>query len=136
MEIENYITALTNIDGLLWQVIGALKAELVKNSQANYNTYDLSDKNCDIGFTEKEINSMPKNFRKQFRTQGHTAHIRRKQNSASTYSYEIRYRKNDYNISVCAKTLELAKQKFIETLAKTESQPKQLTPFVLYYTVV
>lgn len=127
MEIENYITALTNIDGLLWQVIGALKAELVKNSQSNYNTYDLSDKNCDIGFTEKEINSMPKKFRKQFRTQGHTAHIRRKQNSASTYSYEIRYRKNGYNISVCAKTLELAKQKFIETLAKTESQPKQLT---------
>lgn len=30
MEIRNYITALTQIDGLLWQVIGALKAEIVK----------------------------------------------------------------------------------------------------------
>lgn len=32
MEIENYISALTKIDGLLWQVIGALKAEVVKKT--------------------------------------------------------------------------------------------------------
>ena len=30
MRIEDYIIALTQIDGLLWQVIGALKAEILK----------------------------------------------------------------------------------------------------------
>lgn len=34
MEIENYIAALTKIDGYLWEVIGALKAESTKKMLA------------------------------------------------------------------------------------------------------
>jgi len=30
MEWKDYVTALTQIDGLLWQVIGAMKAEQAK----------------------------------------------------------------------------------------------------------
>lgn len=35
MKIDNYITALENIDNMIWQVIGALKGEKVKKIKVN-----------------------------------------------------------------------------------------------------
>lgn len=35
MEWKDYVTALTQIDGLLWQVIGAMKAEQAKKMPGN-----------------------------------------------------------------------------------------------------
>ena len=55
-----------------------------------------------LKFTEKEISIMPKTFRKEFRTQGCTARIRKRQSGKNTWNYEIRYRRNGYNVCVSA----------------------------------
>ena len=94
-----------------------------------------------LKFTEKEISKMPKTFRKEFRTQGCTAHIRKRTDGRYVCSYEIRYRRNGYNISVSAKTVEQAKISFIEALKTTDPQtstkengtPKTFNEFSLYY---
>lgn len=60
---------------------------------------------------------MPKFFRNEFKLKGGlSAHIRQKPNG----SYEIRYRKNGYNISVCAKKLSDAKERFLFQLSQSD----------------
>lgn len=67
-------------------------------------------------FSAKEISSMPKTFRKEFRTEGCTAHIRKRRSGKNNWNYEIRYRRNGYNITVSSNYLDEAKRKFIEKL--------------------
>ena len=63
-----------------------------------------------LHFSSKEIQKMPKEFKKDFRLKGGiSAHVRKKANG----SYEIRYRRNGYNISVTSKVLEQAKERFL-----------------------
>ena len=82
----------------------------------NKNFTDLLKNNKQevLKFTEQEINKMPKTFRKEFRTDGCTARIRKRKVSKNAYSYEIRYRRNGYNVCVTDKNLENAKKKFID----------------------
>lgn len=69
---------------------------------------------------------MPKEFKKDFRLKGGiSAHVRKKANG----SYEIRYRRNGYNISVTSKVLEQAKERFLLKLALT---PEQLSATISF----
>ena len=96
-----------------------------------------------LKFNDKEILKMPKTFRKEFRTQGCTAHVRKRIDGRYKCSYEIRYTRNGYNISASATTLEEAKKNFIKKLnsieTKTENQnttfnvPKKFDEFALYW---
>ena len=79
-----------------------------------------------LKFTDKEISKMPKTFRKEFRVDGCTARIRKRCDGRYNCSYEIRYRRNGYNLSVSAPTLEEAKEKFIKKL-QTASADVQAT---------
>ena len=63
-------------------------------------------------FTQKEINQMPKTFKKEFRTDGCTAHVRKRKCSKNGYTYDIRYNRNGYSICVTNKSLETAKLLF------------------------
>lgn len=79
---------------------------------------DCTAKTEFLEFTPKEISKMPTFFRKEFRLKGGTvAHIRVKPNG----SYEIRYRRGGINISVSAKTVEAAKERFIEKLCESKT---------------
>ena len=69
-------------------------------------------KEIDLIFTEKEISKMPRSFRKIFRTNKHTAHVRRKDGDV----YEIRMQIDGYRITASAKYLDLAKERFIKKL--------------------
>ena len=71
-------------------------------------------------FSTKELSLMPKTFRKEFRTQGCTAHVRKRRRGKHGWNYEIRYRRNGYNITASANNLDQAKHKFIEMLNSTE----------------
>ena len=95
----------------------------------NKNFTDLLKKNKQevLKFTEQEINKMPKTFRKEFRTDGCTARVRKRKVSTNAYSYEIRYRRNGYNVCVTDKNLEEAKKKFIEKLQTAEKLEKRTT---------
>lgn len=94
-----------------------------------------------LEFTEKEILKMPKSFRKEFRTQGCTAHVRRRKSGKHSWNYEIRYRRNGYRVEASSNNLEVAKKKFIEKLnvadklgpMKDSSVPTTFHEFAKYY---
>ena len=67
---------------------------------------------------------MPKTFKNEFRADGCTAHITKRKSGKNNYCYEIRYRRNGYNISVSSTSLTTAKERFIEELK--QAQPYQL----------
>lgn len=66
-----------------------------------------------LKFTEKEILKMPEYFRKIFRTDGVTGRIRVKIRKNGKKYFEIRYRRDGYNICVGSGSLLLAKRKFM-----------------------
>ena len=59
---------------------------------------------------------MPKTFKKEFILHGAVAHVIKRPSGKSSFTYEIRYRRNGYNISATSKNLEEAKKKFIDKL--------------------
>ena len=63
-------------------------------------------------FSDEEISKMPRKFRKIFRTNRQTAHVRRKEGEV----YEIRMQINGYRITASAKYLDTAKERFIKKL--------------------
>lgn len=73
-----------------------------------------------LRLTEKELTKLPKTFKKEFRTDGCTAHVRKRKSGKSGWNYEIRYRRNGYNVAVSANELEQAKKKFIDRLHEIE----------------
>ena len=115
---------------------------LIKNNNAATQG-DVKEQRLDdiseFKFTNKEINQMPKTFRKEFRADGCTARIRKKPSGKNGYLYEIRYRRNGYNISASNKNLEEAKRLFIEQLKtakvckKITGVPKTFHSFTMYY---
>lgn len=72
-----------------------------------------------LKFSIKEILKMPKHFRTKFRLQGCTAHVRKRTTGRYKCSYEIRYNRCGYHISVSATTLAQAKVRFIEKINNT-----------------
>jgi len=112
---------------------------LQQNALGQFALPNIQNNNT-LKFTKQEINSMPQHFRKEFRTDGCTARIRRKKVSKNAYSYEIRYRRNGYNILATSKNLEEAKKKFIEKLKtakpvqkKNISTPTTFNSFATFY---
>jgi hypothetical protein len=94
-----------------------------------------------LKFNDKEILQMPKTFRKEFRAQGCTAHVRKRTDGRYNCSYEIRYTRNGYNISASATTLDEAKRRFIEKLTAAiaigseaaQKIPKKFGEFATYW---
>lgn len=78
-------------------------------------------------FTNKEILKMPKQFRKQFRTAGCTAHVLKRRSGKNNWNYMIRYRRNGYNVVASSNSLEEAKRKFIEKLYAADQTQRQQT---------
>ena len=72
-------------------------------------------------FSRKEIDSMPRTFRKQFRCKGITAHVHKRRSGKRNWNYEIRCQVNYQKINVSSNNLEEAKQKFIRRLEEVES---------------
>ena len=72
-------------------------------------------------FSRKEIDSMPRTFRKQFRCKGITAHVHKRRSGKRNWNYEIRCQVNHQKINVSSNNLEEAKQKFIRKLEEVES---------------
>lgn len=77
-----------------------------------------------IKFTNEEVKSMSKTFKREFIGNGCVAHIIKRPSGKSGFYYEIRYRRNGYNITVSNKDLKTAKKMFIEATNKLESPEK------------
>ena len=69
---------------------------------------------AEIKFTKKEIESMSKTFKREFIANGMAAHIIERPSGKHGVFYEIRYRRNGYDIAVSNKELKRAKAMFVE----------------------
>ncbi len=136
-----------NIQFVLRLADESLKAEtlqeLIQSGQSTALTpsNDKQDKEAKFGlkFTTKEIDQMPKTFKKEFRAEGCTARIRKRQTGKNSYTYEIRYHRNGYNITITDKNLENGKSRFLATLKTAKpiekglGVPTTFHEFSIYY---
>ena len=95
-----------------------------------------------VGFlkiSDKEILKMPKSFRHTFRIEGKTICYRKRKRGKISCSYEARYRRHGYNLSVSATSLDDLIQKFISALHAAElgetatKIPTTFHEFAMYY---
>ncbi len=96
-----------------------------------------------VQFTDEEINTMPKTFRRLIILQQRRCRLRKHASGKNTTTYEIRFRRDGYDISASGKTIELAKANFIEKLKNATPQekgagggtsvPTTFTAFALYH---
>ena len=108
------------------------------NGQSGAEPQSQTGFNGFLKFTLQEVSKMPKDFTNYFRAEGCTVHYR-KRRRGNSISYEARYRRHGYNISVSGTTLQAVKQKFIKALKESESPrdmygiPKTFDKFAVYY---
>ena len=100
-------------------------------SQAGFNGF--------LKFTSQEVSKMPTDFKKYFRAEGCTIYYRKRRRGNSV-SYEARYRRHGYNISVSGPSLSVIKERFVQAIKDAESGQKTLrgipatfNRFALYY---
>ena len=65
-----------------------------------------------IIFTKGEITKMDKTFKKHFILNGYIAHVTKRQSGKKGFYYQIRYRRNGYNVEASSVNLQEAKRKF------------------------
>lgn len=78
-----------------------------------------------VQFTDKEIQQMPKIFRRLILIQKKRCRLRTRQSGKDGTTYEIRYRRDGYDVHVCGKTIEIAKANFIEKLKTAQPMEKK-----------
>ena len=76
-----------------------------------------------IKFTKEEVAHMAKTFKKEFIANGLVARVIKRQSGKRTFLYEIRYRRNGYNISASSTDIKEAKRRFLE-MTKPENIEK------------
>lgn len=81
-----------------------------------------------LEFTKEDIAKMPKNFQKIFNVEGRAARITCRKSGNNGVFYEIRYRRDGYNISVGSTDLDTAKVKFIKELYNVKSVRRPARP--------
>ena len=81
------------------------------------NSQSIKDKNvqsCIITFTNNEVKRMEKTFKKHFILNGYIAHVIKRKSGKNGFYYEIRYRRNGYNIRAASVDIHQAKRIFLE----------------------
>ncbi len=78
-----------------------------------------------VEFTDEEIKTMPKTFRRLIILQNRRCRLRTRQSGKDGTTYEIRYRRDGYDVHACGKTIEIAKANFIEKLKTAQPMEKK-----------
>lgn len=96
-----------------------------------------------VEFTQKEISQMPKNIKRLIIIDKKRCRLRTRRSGKNSITYQIRFRREGYEINANGKTIELAKVNFIEKAktakpiaSKAESTldiPTTFTAFALYH---
>ena len=74
-----------------------------------------------LKFDKTEVSKMPTNFKKYFRAEGCTVYYRKRMRSKYSCSYEARYRRHGYNISISGPSLAVVKERFIEAVKAADA---------------
>lgn len=102
----------------------------------------IGNENVEFTFTQQELTKMPLQFRKEYRIDGSIVRCRKRPTGLNKFTYEMRYRRDGYNVTATAKNLEECKAKFLAKLkeadkqkqiAKTENEKSKFGNFALYY---
>ena len=81
------------------------------------NSSCIMDENAQsntITFTKNEVKRMEKTFKKYFILNGYIAHVIKRKSGKNGFYYEIRYRRNGYNIRAASVDINEAKRIFLE----------------------
>ena len=78
-----------------------------------------------VEFTDEEIKAIPKTFKRLIIIQKKRCRLRTHVSGKDTTTYEIRYRRDGYDVSASGKTIELAKANFIEKLKTAQPIAKE-----------
>ncbi|MDE7087629.1 MAG: site-specific integrase [Clostridia bacterium] len=108
----------------------SIDENVLRNIIGQDTTKNLNGFAANLNFSEKEYLEMPKQFRKMFRHQGCVVRVYRRLSGKNHYNYEIRYRRDGYNVYASANNLEAAKQKFIDKLNEVDKYGAATTPSV------
>ena len=92
----------------------ALKCLIQCKEKENLINENENLKSDTIQFTKGEISDMDKTFKKHFIINGYIAHVTKRKSGKNSFYYDIRYRRNGYNIQACSVNLHEAKRKFLE----------------------
>ena len=133
-QLNNILQALNSVCAMKEDYLSVLQQLAENNPSKLKNTQE------NLTFTQKEIDKMPKAFKREFRAEGCTIRISRRKVSKNGYTYEIRYRRNGYNIYISDKNLERGKERFIEKLKtaqkvtkNTKTTPNTFHSFAMFY---
>ena len=116
-----------------------LKAMEIEKAKSYNDVKDKKAISTSIKFTKQEIEKMSKTFKKEFIANGCVAHIIKRPSGKKGVYYEIRYRRNGYNITVSNKDLHKAKELFVEATKSLDVEPMKATvpttfhEFAMYY---
>lgn len=103
---------LVNLSSELNQIIDrAIDAENAGATECPGMDFSLS---ATLRFKLSEIEKMSKTFKKEFIANGLAAHIIKRPSGKTGFYYEVRYRRNGYNLTASAKNIKDAKQKFLK----------------------
>ena len=94
--------------------IETLETLIRKDEEKNLISKNKSIKSDIIQFTKGEVSDMDKTFKKYFIINGYIAHVRKCKSGKNNFYFQIRYRRNGYNIQASSVNLHEAKRKFLE----------------------
>lgn len=122
-----------------------LRASTVASGKQSTTTKSIEKEYAKQGiveFTDEEIKTMPKQIRRLIIIQKKRCRIRTHVSGKDTFTYEIRFRRDGYDVSASGKTIELAKENFLVKLKsakqKTSNLDRMIIPqtfhsFAMYY---
>ena len=119
--------------GEIIQLANDLNATIIKAMEIEKTAGTPASKrkaiSATIKLTDEEIKGMSKTFKKEFVANGCVAHIIKRPSGKTGFYYEIRYRRNGYNITVSNKNLKTAKKMFVERTMRLDEpiKPKTIT---------
>lgn len=106
-----------------------LAKELLKHSDDKVTeTNSVTETNFTgiLKFNKQELNEMPKSLKKYFIVDGCAVCYRKRTNNGYRCSYEVRYNRHGYKISVSATSLPVVKARFIEALKHAKPIEKSM----------
>lgn len=111
---EDILTALKIANSFITEetIQNLIDAGELKLEEENSETESLGSEI--ITFTKGEITKMDKTFKKHFILNGYIAHVTKRQSGKKGFYYQIRYRRNGYNVEASSVNLQEAKRKFLE----------------------
>lgn len=110
--------------------------EMEKASESSVPRQKKKSLSMSIKFSQKEIDKMSQTFKKEFIANGLVAHVIKRQSGKNGFYYEIRYRRNGYDLRAANKDLAVAKAEFVKLTHSLESPAERAEKRLRFETIL